>query len=500
MSASESDFDVLIVGAGISGIGMAAHLRMKLPGHSYCIVEQRENIGGTWDLFRYPGIRSDSDMYTLGYEFEPWREKETIAKRELIVNYLQQVVDKYEIGQNISFGHKVVSAEFDSSAGLWTVQLETTDGQSTAVTAKWIYLGSGYYSYDEPHDPGFDFSQFDGTVVHPQFWPEELDYSGKNVVVIGSGATAVTIVPVMAQTAAKVLMLQRTPTYLRSMPLASKIYSFVRTVLPEKTAHRLLRWLNIQNQDKMFKRAQEFPDEVRAKIEAENRKILGDNYREEDLTPPYNPWDQRMCFMPDGDLLEAINDGKAEIVTARINGFEKGGIRLEDGRLLPADIIVTATGITLLMAGGVDIAVDGQKFVPDDHFYYKSAMISNVPNLTHPVPYTNAGATLRFDLLADYTCRVLAHIKDGGYDFAVAFLPDDHGLEPINSFALESGYVQRSREALPHSTASDPWRLNHDYLHDREYMKSSPIDDGVLEFRRSRANAMRAEEQLEAAE
>ena len=500
MSATKPDFDVLIVGAGISGIGMAAHMKMKAPHHSYAIVEQRENLGGTWDLFRYPGIRSDSDMYTLGYEFEPWREKETMAQRDRIVSYLEGVVDKYGVRPNMQFGKKVLSAAFDSARALWTIELEDKAGVRDRITAKWIYLGSGYYSYDQPYDPGFDFSAFEGIVAHPQFWPEDLDYTGKRVVVIGSGATAVTMVPVMAETARKVTMLQRTPTYMRSVPKSNVLFRTIRSLLPESVSHSVLRWINIRLNDKMFKTAKAKPDFVKQKIDSEARSILGEKYRKEDFTPPYNPWDQRMCFMPDGDLFEAIKADKAEVVTSHIAGFEAGGVRLTDGRLVEADIIVTATGLNLQMAGGIAIEIDGKPFVPGEHFFYKNTMISDVPNLTFPVPYTNTGATLRFDLLADYTCRVIEHMRTSGNDIAVPVLGKNHDLVDVDSFAVEAGYVLRSKDALPKSTDADPWRLSHDYVHDREYMRTSPIDDGVLVFRKAGANAHNSDEQLQAAE
>lgn len=500
MLATAPDFDVLIVGAGISGIGMAAHMRMKLPDHTICILERREDIGGTWDLFRYPGVRSDSDMYTMGYEFEPWTDKETLASAERIKVYLKRVIDKYDIGRTIRFGNRVTTAKFDSETGHWIVTSEDANGQTHVTSARWLYFGAGYYNYDEPHDPGFDFSAFEGTVAHPQFWPEDLDYSGKKVVVIGSGATAITIVPVMAQTAKKVTMLQRTPTYLRSVPLRSKVIRFIRAVLPTKTAHKVVRAMNIRLMNIMFARARNEPDRVRANIEAENRRILGDKYREEHFSPPYNPWEQRMCFMPDGDLFEAIKADKAEVVTGHIDRFERSGIRLKDGRFLEADIIVTATGFELQVAGGVDVQVDGKPFVSSEHFFYKSAMLSDVPNLTYPVAYVNASATLRFDLLADYTCRVLKHMQETGMEIAVPVPPENLEADEVSSFVLDSGYVNRSRGAIPRSTSREPWKLSHDYLHDREYMRSSPIDDGVLQFRHAGAHVQSAEEQLEAAE
>lgn len=500
MLATPPDFDVLIVGAGISGIGMAAHMRMKLPGRSFAMLERRADIGGTWDLFRYPGVRSDSDMYTMGYEFEPWTDEETLASGERIKAYLKRVIAKYGIGDAIRFEHKVTHAKFDSSKAVWIVTSQDAAGQTHVTSARWLYLGSGYYSYDQPHDPGFDFSAFEGEVAHPQFWPEGLDYSGKQVVVIGSGATAVTIVPVMAQTAQKVTMLQRTPTYLRTVPLRSKVIRFIRAVLPRHTAHKVVRWININLQNKMFARARNEPDRVRANIEAENRRVLGDKYRKEDFSPPYNPWDQRMCFMPDNDLLEAIKADKAEIVTNQIDRFEKDGIRLKDGGFIAADIIVTATGFELEVAGGIDIEVDGQAFVSGEHYFYKNTMLSDVPNLTYPVAYANASATLRFDLIADFTCRVLQYMAKTGTEIALPTPPENLAISETDSFPLNAGYADRGRDWFPRSTSSDPWRLSHDYLHDREYMKSAPIDDGFLVFTRAGANAQRGKEQLEAAE
>lgn len=500
MLATPTDFDVLIVGAGISGIGMAARMKMEVPGHSYTILEQRDDLGGTWDLFRYPGVRSDSDMYTMGYEFEPWTDKETLGSAERIKVYLKRVVDKYDIADKLRLGHKVKSAKFDSNQGRWIINSEDKGGEQHVLTARWIYMGAGYYSYDNPHDPGFDFSDFEGTIAHPQFWPEDLDYAGKKVVVIGSGATAVTIVPSMTDKAEHVTMLQRTPTYLRPLPMRSKILQYIRAVLPKRTANRIIRWLNIRMQKLMFARARNEPDRVRANIEAENKKLLGDKYSAEHFSPPYDPWVQRMCFMPDADLFEAIKADKADVVTAHIEGFEKNGIRLKDGRLLEADIIVTATGFEMQLAGGIDIDIDGEPLNPGERFFYKNSMLSDVPNLTYPVAYVNASATLRFDMLADYTCRVLKHMAKTGSDIAIPVPPGDLEMDEASSFNLEAGYVKRAQHLIPKSTSSDPWRLSHDYLHDREYMKTSPVDDGALIFKRAGANAVEPEEQLEAAE
>ena len=500
MLATPPDFDVLIVGAGISGIGMAAHMKMKAPHHTYAIVERRENLGGTWDLFRYPGIRSDSDMYTMSYEFEPWTDKDSIAKGDRILAYLDRVVDKYDVRPHIRFNHSVVSSDFDPRTGLWTVSIRAADGQEKQMTARWLFMGSGYYRYDEAHDPGFDFGQFKGTVAHPQFWPEDLNYSGKKVVIIGSGATAVTMVPVMAQSAAHVVMLQRTPSYLRIAPRRSGVIRAIRAILPEKMAHSAVRYLIIRMIDRIYKRAQAQPDIVRKEIDHAARSFLGAKYRKEDFTPPYNPWDQRLCVMPDGDLFKALKAGTADIVTGHIESFEPEGIRLKDGRMIEADILVTATGFEMQMAGGAQLSIGGKPINPAEHFFYKNAMLSEVPNFSYPVPYVNTSATLRFDLVADYSCRVIEHMSKIGAQIATP-IPQERLAEGEKaSYAVEAGYVLRSRDLVPKSTDHDPWRLSHDYIHDREFMKNNPIDDGFLTFTRAGANAGAADQQLEAAE
>jgi monooxygenase len=500
MGLTACDVDVLIVGAGISGIGLAAHIERGGTGHSYALLERRANLGGTWDLFRYPGIRSDSDMHTLSYEFEPWTGKETLARAERIQDYLAGVAAKYGIDRHIRYGQKVVSAEFRSDTACWTVAVEDETGRHE-ITANWLYLAAGYYDYDTPYDPPFDGeAEFAGTIVHAQHWPEDLDYTGKRVAVIGSGATAITVVPNMAERAAKVTMVQRTPTYIRSIPGHDRIGRFLRRIMPVKTAFRLTRWLHIVGADKMYRTAREKPDEVRAALEKQTREMLGDHYRAADFTPPYAPWDQRMCFIPDADLFEGIKSGKVEIATGHIERFSKDGVVLTDGRVVEADLIVKATGLRLLMGGGVSLSVDGQAIVPSEHFYYKNTMISGVPNLAHPVPYTNTGSTLRYDLVSQYVCRVLQHMAATGTTIATPTVPDGVALEPVDSFAVDAGYVKRAPDALPRSTAADPWRLSHDYLHDRKYMRAAPIDDGLLLFTRPGANAQERDERLEAAE
>jgi cation diffusion facilitator CzcD-associated flavoprotein CzcO len=499
MADSAPDFDVLIVGAGISGIGMAAHMRMKCPDRSFAIVERRENLGGTWDLFRYPGIRSDSDMHTLGFDFEPWRHEKSIADAPAILQYLNQIVDERGIRPHIRFDHKVLSADFDSGTARWTVTVET-GGDRKRLTANWLYLGSGYYDYDEPFDPGFDFGGFEGRVIHPQFWPEHLDYAGKRVVVIGSGATAVTIVPSMAKKAGHVTMLQRTPTWMFCRPAKDGFANFLRRWLPDELAYRITRWKNIKLQDIGFKRARTKPQKVKDFLHKAIRKKMGEDFDLAPFTPPYNPWDQRLCLVPDDDLFEAIKAHKADVVTGRIAAFEKGGVRLEDGSHLPADIVVTATGLKLAVAGKIAVSVDGAPVDFAEHFYYKGCMFSNIPNLAVVFGYLNASWTLRADINSDYVCRVLNSMKANGSAIAVPVLSEDHGLEEDDIFDFSSGYIQRSKHIMPKNAVGYPWRLNQEYVIDRKRMQTDPVQDGILAFRRPGANALYDGELLEAAE
>ena len=480
MADTPPDFDVLIVGAGISGIGMAAHMRMKCPGRSFAILERREKLGGTWDLFRYPGIRSDSDMHTLGFDFEPWRHEKSIADAPAILEYLDRIVDERDIRRHIRLGHKVLSAGFDSASARWRVEAETADGERKRLTANWLYLGSGYYDYDEPFDPGFDFDGFEGQVIHPQFWPEDLDYAGKRVVVIGSGATAVTVVPAMAREAGHVTMLQRTPTWMFSRPAKDALANFLRRWLPEQLAYKITRWKNIRLQNLGFRRAREKPDKVKEFLHKRIRKSMGEDYDLAPFTPPYNPWDQRLCLVPDDDLFAAIKAGKAEVVTGRIAAFEKGGIELEDGTHLPADIVVTATGLKLAVAGKIAISVDGEAVNFAEHFYYKGCMFSNLPNLAVVFGYLNASWTLRADINSDYVCRVLNRMKETGSEIAMPVLADDHALEEDDIFDFSSGYIQRSKHIMPKNAVQYPWRLNQEYVLDRKRMQADPIEDGIL--------------------
>ncbi|MDZ4139942.1 MAG: NAD(P)/FAD-dependent oxidoreductase [Erythrobacter sp.] len=502
MLATPPDFDVLIVGAGISGIGMAAHMESKAPHHTYAILDRRDNLGGTWDLFRYPGIRSDSDMHTLGFDFEPWRHEKSIADAPAILDYLDHIVDERGIRQHMRFGHKVISADFRHDEARWHVEIELTDGSRTRMTANFLYLGSGYYDYDEPYDPGFDFGEFEGQVIHPQFWPEDLDYAGKRVVVIGSGATAVTIVPSMAKDAAHVTMLQRTPTWMFSRPAKDAIANFLRKILPENLAYRITRFKNIRMQDYAFKMARDKPQKVKDALYTKIEEALGPDYDKASFTPPYNPWEQRLCLVPDQDLFEAMKAGKADIVTGHIANFEKGGVRLTDGQFLPADIVVTATGLKLAVAGKIAISVDGEPVAFNQRFYYKGCMFSNLPNLAVVFGYLNASWTLRADINSDYVCRVLEHMRKTGATIATPVLTPEGeaGIVEDDVFDFSSGYIQRGKHIMPRNSVSYPWRLNQEYVADRKRMKRDPLIDGILTFTRAGANAQSAGEQLEAAE
>ncbi len=476
------DFDVLIVGAGISGISMAAHLHMRCPGTRYAVIERRERLGGTWDLFRYPGIRSDSDMYTLGFGFEPWTDADAIADGDSILAYLDRVVDKYAIRPNIQLGTRVLTADFIGDAGQWHVTVEDAAGIRT-LTARFLYLASGYYDYDSPHDPAFPGQdRFAGRIVHPQFWPQDCDYAGKRVAVIGSGATAVTLVPAIAQTAAHVTMLQRTPTWMGALPRRDRFARIAWMLLPAQLAHRAIRAKNVRMQNFIFKLARKRPAWMAAFLSCATRKALGRHYRPADWQPPYGPWEQRLCLVPDGDLFTAIRTGKVEVVTDRIACFDETGISLESGRHLDADIVVTATGLRLAMAGQIKVTLDGVRVNWRKQFYYRACMFSNVPNLAVAFGYLNAGWTLRADLTAAYICDVLKAMEAQGAAIVRPVLPTDHGLEEDDVYQFSSGYIQRARPLMPKSAKTLPWRLNQDYLQDRRDFRRRPVNDGVLHF------------------
>ena len=492
------DFDVLIVGAGISGIGMAVHLTEKCPGKSYAILERRDDLGGTWDLFRYPGIRSDSDMHTLGFEFEPWTHEKSIADGPAILEYLNRIVDERGVRPNIRFGQKVLSADWDSATARWTLRTEGSDGAAGTVTGRFLYLGSGYYDYDDPYDAGFPGrDEYRGALIHPQFWPKDFDHAGKTIVVVGSGATAVTIVPAIAQDAAHVTMLQRTPTWYAIRPARDAFANRLRKILPERWAYAITRFKNIFLQNMVFKKARNEPQKVADFLSSKVQEALGPRYDPQAFTPPYNPWEQRLCLVPDGDFFEAINQGKASVVTDHIERFDANGIVLKSGKRLEADAIVTATGLKLAVAGKIAVSVDGERVDFAKRFYYRNCMFSNVPNFAAIFGYLNASWTLRVDIVANYLTRLINHMDAIGADIATPVLTET--LEEDNIFDFSSGYIQRALEIMPRNAPTLPWRLNQDYLQDRKQMRTAPVDDGILRFGKARVPA-KAETELQAAE
>jgi monooxygenase len=475
--------DVLIVGAGLSGVGAACHLRRRLPGKSVAILEAREDMGGTWDLFRYPGIRSDSDMFTLGYSFRPWTESEAIADGPSILRYIRDTARDYGIDKAIRFQHRVVRAEWSTADARWRVLVERTDtGEKVNLTCRFLFACTGYYRYDEGYVPEFEGTdRFRGRIVHPQRWPEDLDYEDKRVVVIGSGATAVTLIPSMAERAAHVTMLQRSPSYVVSLPASDEAAVALRRRLGERAAYAIVRWKNVLRQIVAFNVARRAPRFSRKLVRRMTQKQLPEGYDvDTHFNPPYEPWDQRLCLVPDGDLFETIASRRASIVTDRIKTFTESGIALESGGELEADVIVTATGFNLLLLGGMDVVVDGEKVDFSERVAYKGLMLSGVPNLGMALGYTNASWTLKCDLVAQYVCRLLAHMDRHGYAIATP-QPPDPSLPTHPIIDLRSGYVMRSIDMLPKQGASLPWRLHQNYFRDIRLLKRGPVDD-AMEF------------------
>ncbi|WP_374529404.1 flavin-containing monooxygenase [Novosphingobium sp.] len=480
----EETVDVVIVGAGISGIGMAVHLTQDCPNKSFAILDRREQLGGTWDLFRYPGIRSDSDMHTLGFSFAPWKHEKSIADGPAILEYLDEITDEYDLRGKMRLGRKVVSADWDSATARWVVETEQADGTRQRILGRFLFLGSGYYDYDDPYDAGFaGRDKFKGKIIHPQFWPQDFDYTGKKVVVIGSGATAVTIVPAMAKGgAAHVTMLQRTPTWMVSRPAKDAFANTLRKFLPEKLAYGLTRAKNIFMQDLVFKRARTQPEKVKQFLEGQLREHLGPNYSEADFTPPYNPWEQRLCLVPDADFFTAIREGKASVVTDQIDSFDETGIKLKSGGHIDADVIVTATGLKMVFAGKIAVSVDGKPVDFGQTYFYRNCMFSNVPNMAGVFGYLNASWTLRVDIIAEYLTRMFNQMDAGGKQVATPVMKPGEEPEVDDIFDFSSGYIQRGKHLMPRNAASLPWRLNQDYRRDKQDMRQAPIDDGVMQF------------------
>jgi monooxygenase len=485
MTLPAENVDVLIIGAGISGIGAAYHLQERCPGKSYAILEAREAIGGTWDLFRYPGIRSDSDMHTLGYRFRPWTEAKSIADGESILDYVRATASEGGIDRQVRFGHRVVSASWSSEEARWTVTAVRDDGTEVTLSCGFLMNCSGYYRYDQGYTPEFPgIEDFQGKVIHPQHWPEEPDYEGKRVVVIGSGATAVTLVPAMAKDAAHVTMLQRSPSYILSVPGEDPVAELLRKVLPPRAAYPIVRWKNVALQSLTYRLARNRPGFVKKVLRNGVMKALPAGYDvDTHFNPKYNPWDQRLCMVPDGDLFKSISDGSAEIVTDRIESFTAGGIKLESGKELEADVVVSATGLNLLFLGGMKIEVDGEEGDLSKMLAYRGMMLGDVPNLAFTIGYTNASWTLKADLVSEYLCRLLNHMDANGYDICVPHLSDS-SVEPEPILDFTSGYVLRSVAELPKQGSKEPWKLRQNYAVDLRKLRYAPLEDGAMQFKR----------------
>ncbi|MCS7479207.1 flavin-containing monooxygenase [Umezawaea endophytica] len=476
--------DVLIIGAGISGIGAAYYLQREHPDRDYAILEARTATGGTWDLFRYPGIRSDSDLHTFGYEFKPWRDEQAIAGADKILDYLRETAAEHGIDQRVRFRHRVLGVAWSSADARWTVEVERADvGDVVAFTASWLFFATGYFRYDQGFSPVLPGREnFAGPVVHPQHWPEDLDWAGKRVVVVGSGATAVTVVPALAATAAHVTMLQRTPSYILPVPSKDAIGNRMRALLGEERAYRVIRRKNIAQQRGIWWVCQRFPRFARRLIRRINAKQLPAGYPvDEHFNPPYDPWDQRLCLAPDGDLFKAIRAGDASVVTDRIAGFTESAVLLDSGRELAADVVVTATGLTVRPFGGIGVTVDDVPVVLADTVAYKGMMLSGVPNLAFAVGYTASSWTLKVGLLCEHFCRLLAHMDERGHDVCVPAVPD--AAMPKRPFLdLASGYVQRAIDQLPRQGDRTPWLTSRDYHADVKLLRRTPVEDANLRF------------------
>ncbi len=478
--------DVLIVGAGVSGIGCAYHLQTEQPGNSYVILEAREATGGTWDLFRYPGIRSDSDLHTFGYEFKPWLDEKAIADGSAILSYIRETASENGIDRHIRTGHRVTRAEWSSEDARWTVEvIRAGSGETLHLSCRWLFCAGGYYRYEEGHTPEFSgIERFAGQVVHPQHWPEDLDYAGKRVVVIGSGATAITLIPAMTDTAAHVTMLQRSPSYVISVPQKDPIANALRRFLPADTAYALARKKNIWLQKTVYRLSRSRPRLVRRILRAGVKRQLPAGYAvDTHFKPSYNPWDQRLCAVPDGDLFEAISSGRASVVTDRIDAFTEHGIRLVSGEELAADIVVTATGLNLLAFGGIELSVDGEPVELSQTMTFKAMMLSDVPNFAFAIGYTNSSWTLKVDLVCEYLGRLLAHMDEHGYDSCMPHTDDPTmTTRPLLDFG--AGYVQRSVHAFPRQGSRAPWSLAMSYAEDVKNLRHGGIKDPELVFAR----------------
>ncbi|NLU69822.1 NAD(P)/FAD-dependent oxidoreductase [Streptomyces sp. HNM0574] len=478
--------DVLILGAGLSGIGAACHLTRQNPGTSYTVLERRSRIGGTWDLFRYPGVRSDSDMYTFGYRFRPWRGTKTLADGPSIRRYVRETAEEYGVTGHIRFGRRAVRASWSSEAGVWTVEaVDEATGETEIRTADFLVNATGYYDYDRGHRPEFPGEErFGGTVVHPQHWPEDLDHRGKRVVVIGSGATAVTLVPAMAGEAAHVTMLQRSPGYVMTLPEHDPVSVLLRKAgVPEGPVHRFGRTRNIALQRGLYAACRAAPGVMRKVLLAGVRAQVGRKVDMRHFTPSYKPWDQRLCVVPGGDLFKVLREGRASVATGAVETFTETGVRLTSGEEIPADVVVTATGLRVQIAGGAELEVDGRKVTTRDHVVYRGVLLDGIPNLAIILGYTNASWTLKADLAADWFSRLLAYMRSTGHTRVTAVATaQDRAAESAMGDSLTSGYIRRGDAVMPRQGTRAPWKIFNNYYRDRRALERSPIEDPALRF------------------
>ena len=483
MNEQLESVDVLIIGAGLSGIGGACQLRSKCPDQSFVILESREASGGTWDLFRYPGIRSDSDMYTMSYGFKPWRDTAAIADGDKILSYIREAAAEHDVERHIRYQHRATAAQWSSAEKRWRVTAERSDtGERVAISCKFIFSCSGYYDYESGYVPDFKgVDEFQGQVFHAQHWPEALDYNGKRVVVIGSGATAVTLVPTMSHQTSRLVMLQRSPTYIANVPLEDPTAQVLRKFLPVTWAFRLTRWKKVLFQIYLYRLSRQRPKDLRRFLLGQVRQELGPDYDvATHFTPRYDPWDQRLCAVPNGDMFAAIREGRAEVVTDHIDRFTATGIQLQSGAHLEADMVVLATGLNLKFAGGVEYQIDGRPIDFTEHYIYRGMMFSDLPNMAFTVGYTNSSWTLKVDLTANYVCRLLNHMKKHGYASVMPRLKGTVEQEPFLDF--DAGYVLRSRNKFPKQGNRLPWKNYQNYIRDFISLRLGKLRDKELEF------------------
>jgi cation diffusion facilitator CzcD-associated flavoprotein CzcO len=474
-------FDAIIIGAGISGISAAYHFQKNCPGKTYKILERRESLGGTWDLFNYPGIRSDSDMYTFGFSFKPWKDRSSIAPKHKILSYLDETTREFGIDQHIEFERHIKSADWSSKHARWTIEAsDVQSGEAITYNAQYVFMAVGYYNYDQAHAPKFEgIENFSGEVVHPQFWPVETNYTDKNVVIIGSGATAITLLPAMADKAKHVTMLQRSPTYMGSKPAEDAVAIF----LSKWIGHWAARWWAILQSMFIYSFCQLFPKAAKKSMISEIEEMLGDKFDAKHFTPNYAPWDQRVCLCPDADFFEAIKADKAHVETDQIANFTENGINLKSGKQLEADLVVTATGLEMLFLGGIEVTIDGVSRDPGSLYIYKGFMCSGTPNMFACLGYTNASWTLKVDLSNQYACRLINHIDRNGHDYCMPEAGDHLVDAPLLN--LSSTYIQRSVDSFPKQATKVPWKLYQNFIYDNLSLRFTPVTDDSIKFKKA---------------